>query len=276
LFQCDGKLTRKNNAHLIQAWEVSNKNSTQKVASKAALKPTPVLTSTTQSASSVGKFDGKWKGEIVCDDISPSGFYTYDGEIALRIAGNNVSQIAWVAEQTERVINVTGMVLNNRRIEFGGKFIWEDDNGILTSADFLLSGKGSSGTFKIQGDAGHRHTCSGSVTRVKNLSPKLLASLNKSKRKQPLPQQVALNSSEESRKAALERQRLQQKIAALKKQNEEARLLIEAERIRQEEAKKLAKIERILKEKEIRRLAEAKRNSCLVSGASMPRSLIRE
>jgi hypothetical protein len=57
------------------------------------------------------------KGEIVCDDISPSGFYSYYGEIALRIADNNVSQIAWVAEQTERVINVTGTVLNNRRID---------------------------------------------------------------------------------------------------------------------------------------------------------------
>lgn len=245
---------------------------TDQLASKATPKPIAISASATQSASAAGKFDGDWKGTIVC------------GEVNEDIGG-------WAEQQVQNGTALRVEIRNSGQVT---KFIWNggDDSkitvvgtfqneGIFASSVNYVNDDGYPDSLKIRGEyISHLllkwnwnsissrqpsfYPCQAKLTRENNAQLIQAWETNDKNR----PQIVVSNPSEDARISAMERQRLQQEIAALKEQNEESRRLaenerkrIEAERKRQEEAKHLAEIKRNRKEKEALRLAVVKRKS---------------
>jgi hypothetical protein len=230
------------------------KQAPKQAASKATSKPTIVAAPATQSASAAGKFDGEWKGEMNCNVES---FYN-SKELTLGISNGRVTKFMWNGGENNK-IKSDGSLENVGTLKATVIF-----NDAGEEEDFTVQGMYKNQLLKLDWEVAYQDNsfisyeqCNAKLTRKNNAQLiQAWEASNKTRSKQ-----VASKQSERVSKAEAERQRLQQEIAALKKQNEEARLLVEAERIRQEEAKKLAEIERIRKEKETRRLAEAKRKA---------------
>jgi hypothetical protein len=204
-----------------------------------------------QQASAAGKFDGAWKGDVGCSSHNASS----SGTMVILIDKDTVTNITWDDGDSRRTAKLTGQIGASGSLEV--KEIYKSD------AEIKLSGKYSTNYIKLTGDLSDEEAsnwvmeCSGKLTRNNNAN--LVQAWERRNKKRP--QQVASNSSNESRKAAeADRKRLQQEIAALKKQNEEARRLAEVERnLQKEETQRLAENERKRIEAERKRQEETKR-----------------
>ena len=232
---------------------------TGQVASKSTPKPIVIAASATQSASAAGKFDGEWNGKFFCIEVR---YFAGTGDA--------------MVEETEVNFPVALTISNGKP---NGKFFPTENGSFRAELEpngsikiignhpkhgaLKLEGAlpdnevGKERFVKLKGDLGDDRECEFYLT-WSSTGTEQIAGGNI---KYAAQKHVASKQSEQMQKAEAERQRLQQETAALEKQNKEAKLLVEAERIRQEVAKKLDEIERIRKEKEVHRLAEAKRKA---------------
>ena len=241
--ECAFYLTRSGDALGQFASTKIKRSQPQHMASKVPSRPTPIKLSANQSSSSAGKFDGDWKGNLSCFEVdystSTSGGRPVEGsevfsKVKLTVNGNKITNhlgftppndqsLKSDIDVSKNQIRIQHVHPNLGRVSLEGKFINSSGERFL----------------KFEGNTENERECEFTLTWSNNR-----------------PHQVATSSPEGASEATLERKRLQQEIAALRKAGKD-RKAAEADRQRKAEAKRIAEIQR--KQEEARKLAETER-----------------